>query len=67
MKAYYLIGALGAIALAGCTVVKPVAYQPTVVTPSVAVAPAYVTPSATFVQGTWPASVSEGEGTTLSR
>ena len=41
MKAYYLLAPLGALAFAGCTVVRPVAYeQPAVVTtPSVAVAP----------------------------
>lgn len=39
MKAYYLLAPLAAVAFAGCTVVKPVAYQP-VVTPTVAVAPA---------------------------
>jgi hypothetical protein len=33
MKTFYLLASLGAIALAGCTVVRPVAYQP-VVTPA---------------------------------
>jgi hypothetical protein len=43
MKAYYLLAPLGAIALAGCTVYRPVAYEPAVVTtPSVAVAPSTV-------------------------
>jgi hypothetical protein len=52
MKAYYLLAPLGAIAIAGCTVVRPVAYQPAVVTtPSVAVAPTYVTPPNTVVLG----------------
>jgi hypothetical protein len=50
MKAYYLLAPLGAIALAGCTVYRPVAVEP-VVTPSVAVAPSYVTPPNTVVLG----------------
>ena len=50
MKAYYLLAPLGAIAFAGCTVVRPVAYQPAVVTtPSVPVAPG--TPPNTVVLG----------------
>lgn len=45
MKAYYLLAPLGAIALAGCTVYRPVAYEPVVTTPAtVAVSPTYVTP-----------------------
>jgi hypothetical protein len=52
MKAYYLLAPLGAIALAGCTVYRPVAYEPAVVTtPAVAVAPTYVAPSSTVVLG----------------
>jgi hypothetical protein len=51
MKAYYLLAPLGAIALAGCTVYRPVAVEPAVVTPSVAVAPTYVTPPNTVVLG----------------
>ena len=40
MKAYYLLAPLGAIAFAGCTVVRPVAYEPVITTPAtVAVAP----------------------------
>jgi hypothetical protein len=40
MKAYFLLAPLAAVALAGCTVYRPVAYQPAVVTtPPVAVAP----------------------------
>lgn len=46
MKAYYLLAPLGAIALAGCTVYRPVAYEPVVTTPAtVAVSPTYVVPS----------------------
>jgi hypothetical protein len=52
MKAYYLLAPLGAIALAGCTVYRPVAVEPSVITtPSVAVAPTYVTPPNTVVLG----------------
>ena len=43
MKAYYLLAPLGAIALAGCTVYRPV--EP------VAVTPTYVTPPNTVVLG----------------
>jgi hypothetical protein len=58
MKAYYLLAPLGAIALAGCTVYRPVAYQPAV-TPSVAyVAPAYVSPPNTVVLGAGPSDPS---------
>jgi hypothetical protein len=43
MKAYYLLAPLAAVAFTGCTVVRPVAYQPAVVTtPPVAVAPSTV-------------------------
>ena len=50
MKAYYLLAPIAAIALAGCAINKPVAYQPAVVTsPAVAVAPTYVAPSTTVV------------------
>jgi len=57
MKAYYLLAPLGAIALAGCTVYRPVAVEPAVVTtPSVAVAPTYVTPPNTVVLGAGPAT-----------
>jgi hypothetical protein len=40
MKRYYLLAPLAAIALAGCTVYRPVAYTPVVTTPAaVAVVP----------------------------
>ena len=56
MKAYYLLAPLGALAIAGCTVYRPVAVEPAVVTtPSVAVAPTYVTPPSTVVLGSGPA------------
>ena len=56
MKTYYLLAPLGAIALAGCTVYRPVAVEPAVVTtPSVAVAPTYVAPPNTVVLGAGPA------------
>lgn len=42
MKAYYLLAPLGALAFAGCTVVRPVAYQPVVTPAPVAVAPTVV-------------------------
>ena len=60
MKAYYLLAPLGAIALAGCTVYRPVAVEPAVVTtPSVAVAPAYTTPSNTVVLGAGAATTTD--------
>ena len=67
MKAYYLLAPLGAIAFAGCTVVRPVAYEPVVTTPAaVSVAPAYVAPPSTVVLGAGPASPnqidSDGDG-----
>lgn len=34
MKAYYLLAPIAAVAFAGCTVVRPVAYQPVVTTPA---------------------------------
>jgi hypothetical protein len=61
MKAYYLIAPLAAIALAGCTTVRPVAYQTAPAT--VAVAPSYVTPSTTVVLGGAPEiPTPQGEG-----
>lgn len=67
MKAYYLLAPLGAIALAGCTVVRPVAYEPVVTAPAtVTVAPAYVAPPNTVVLGAGPANPtqldSDGDG-----
>jgi hypothetical protein len=65
MKAYYLLAPLSAIAFAGCTVVRPVAYQPVVTSAPVAVAPTYVTPNA---MGAAPApNPHEGEGPALSQ
>jgi hypothetical protein len=65
MKAYQLLAPLGFIALAGCSIGRPVAYEPVVTTAPVAVAPTYVYPAATVVVGEAP--VLEGEGVTLSR
>jgi hypothetical protein len=66
MKAYYLLAPLGAIAFAGCTVVRPVAYQPVVTPAPVAVAPTYVTPP--NAMGAAPApNPNEGEGPALSQ
>ena len=67
MKAYYLLAPLGAIALAGCTVYRPVAYTPAVVTTpaTVAVTPTYVTPPNTVVLGAGPSPSlidSDGDG-----
>jgi hypothetical protein len=66
MKAYYLLAPLGAIALAGCTVYRPVAYEPVVTTPAVAVAPAYVVQPNTTVLGAGAANPnlidSDGDG-----
>jgi hypothetical protein len=59
MKAYYLLAPLGAIALAGCTVYRPVALEPAVVTPSVAVAPTYVTPPNAVVLGAGSATTTD--------
>ena len=42
MKAIYLSACIGAIAMSGCTVVRPVAYQPVVAPAPVAVAPTVV-------------------------
>jgi hypothetical protein len=42
MKTYCLLASLAAIALAGCTVVRPVAYQPVVAPAPVALAPTVV-------------------------
>jgi hypothetical protein len=62
MKTYYLLAPLAAIAFTGCTVVRPVAYQPVVTPAPVAVAPAYVT-APTVVLGAGPAAAArEGEG-----
>jgi hypothetical protein len=67
MKAYYLLAPLCAIAFTGCTVVRPVAYQPVITPAPVAVAPAYVSPP-TAVFGAAPApNPGEGEGPGLSR
>jgi hypothetical protein len=51
MKAIYLLLAVAASTLAGCTVYRPVAYEPAVVTTpaTVAVAPTYVAPGTTYV------------------
>lgn len=68
MKAYYLLAPLGTIALAGCTVYRPVAYEPAVITtpPTVAVTPAYVAPPNTAVLGAGPVNPqqidSDGDG-----
>jgi hypothetical protein len=64
MKTYYLLAPVAAIALAGCAINKPVAYQPAVVTsPAVAVAPTYVAPSTTVVWAAVPeAPLPQGEG-----
>ena len=64
MKAYYLLAPIAAIALAGCAINKPVAYQPAVVTtPAVAVAPTYVAPSTTVVWTAVPdLPLPQGEG-----
>jgi hypothetical protein len=60
MKAHYLLAPLGAIALAGCTVYRPVAVEPAVVTaPSVAVSPTYVTPPNTVVLGAGAATATD--------
>ena len=66
MKARHLLliaAPLGA-ALAGCTVYRPVAVEPAVVTtPTVAVAPAVVTQPSTVIMGAAPAPLdSDGDG-----
>jgi hypothetical protein len=65
MKAHVLLAPLGIIALAGCTVYRPVAYTPVVTTPAtVAVAPTYVVPN-TAVMGapaSWALIDSDGDG-----
>jgi hypothetical protein len=66
MKACYLIAPLAVVALAGCTTVRPVAYQTAPAT--VAVAPTYVTPSSTVLIAAAPAiPTPEGEGLGLYR
>jgi hypothetical protein len=64
MKAYYLLAPLAAVALAGCTVYRPVAYTPVVTTPTpVAVAPTYVVPNTTVLGGSsWGRMDSDGDG-----
>lgn len=64
MKAYYLLAPVAAIALAGCTVYRPVAYTPAVATPAaVAVAPTYVVPSTTVMGASnWSLIDSDGDG-----
>ena len=68
MKAYYLLAPLGAIALSACTVYRPVAYEPAVVTTpaAVAVTPAVVTTPNTTVLGSGPVNPkqvdSDGDG-----
>ena len=59
MKAYYLLAPL-AVSLVGCTVYRPVAYEPVYSTPaSVAV----VSPPNTVVLGAGPAMIdSDGDG-----
>ncbi|MDB5874282.1 MAG: hypothetical protein JWQ07_3724 [Ramlibacter sp.] len=67
MKAYYLLAPLGVALLAGCTVYRPVAYEPAYTTPAtVAVVPqTYVAPN-TVVMGAAPANWgqidSDGDG-----
>ena len=63
MKAYYLLAPIAAIALAGCTVTRPVAYQPVVTAPTVAVVPS----STTIVYADWPTATPQGEGLSLRR
>jgi hypothetical protein len=62
MKVHYLIAPLAAIALAGCTVYRPVAYT----TPApVAVAPTYVVPNTTVLGAApvdWGLMDSDGDG-----
>jgi hypothetical protein len=66
MKAYYLVAPLAAIALAGCTTVRPVAYQAPAAT--VAVAPAYGTAPSTVVLAAVPTiPTPEGEGLGMYR
>ena len=64
MKMRYLIAPLAAIALAGCTVYRPVAYTPVATTPApVAVAPTYVVPSTTVLGAPdWSLLDSDGDG-----
>jgi hypothetical protein len=65
MKARYLLASLGAIALTGCTVYRPVAYTPVVTTPAtVAVTPTYVVPNTTILGGSanWSLIDSDGDG-----
>lgn len=62
MKAHYLLAPLAAIALAGCTVYRPVAYT----TPApVAVTPTYVVPNTTVLgigPSDWALMDSDGDG-----
>jgi len=64
MRAHYLLAPLAAIALAGCTVYRPVAYTPVVTTPApVAVAPTYVVPNTTVLGASnWALIDSDGDG-----
>ena len=64
MKAHYLLAPIAAIALAGCTVYRPVAYTPVATTPApVAVAPTYVVPSTTVLGAPdWSLLDSDGDG-----
>jgi hypothetical protein len=65
MKAIYLLLGVAASTLAGCTVYRPVAYEPTVVTTpaTVAVAPAYVAPSSsTVILGAGPVYDADHDG-----
>ena len=69
MKVHYLLAPLGAIALAGCTVYRPMAYTPVVTTPAtVAVAPTYVVPNTTVLgaPANWALLDSDGDGYTNS-
>ena len=65
MKAHYLLAPIAAIALAGCTVYRPVAYSPPVITTPapVAVAPTYVVPNTTVLgASSWSLLDSDGDG-----
>ncbi len=67
MKAYYLLAPL-AVSLVGCTVYRPVAYDPVYTTPATVavVSPTYVAPPNTVVMGapaaTWGQLDSDSDG-----
>jgi tetrahydromethanopterin S-methyltransferase subunit D len=63
MKAHYLLAPLAAIALAGCTVYRPVAYTPVVTTPAPVATTTYVVPSTTVLGASnWSLMDSDGDG-----